>query len=54
MKCVSEIRAISLLLFCRMARNLSLLFVRQFEFHVRMRRDFEVILLVGIFIGNEA
>lgn len=53
-KCVSEIRAIYILLFCRMASNSFLRFIRPFEFYVRMRMDFEVILLVGIFIRDEA
>jgi len=52
-KCVSDTKAISILLFCRMASNSSLWFVRPFDFQVRMRVDFEIILLVSIFIRND-
>lgn len=54
MKWVSEISAMLILLFCSIASNSFLCLVSPFEFHVRMRRDFEVEGLVNIFSFNES
>jgi len=45
MKCVSEMSAISILLFWSVARISFLWFASPFEFQVRVRRDLDVGLL---------
>lgn len=47
-KCVSETSAMSILLFWSMAKISFFWFTWSFEFKVRMRRDFELSLLVSI------
>lgn len=45
--------AMSILLFCNMAKSSSLCFARPFAFQFRMRRERDVALLFGIFSVNE-
>lgn len=47
-RCVSEISAISILLFWRVASSSFLWLIRPLEFQVKMRRELDVKLLVYI------
>lgn len=51
-KCVSEISATSILLFCNVANNSFLCLLSPFAFQVRMRRELEVYEL-GILLGGK-
>ena len=48
-RCVSEMSAISILLFCKVASSSFLRLIRSLEFQVRIRRELDVKLLVCIF-----
>lgn len=47
-KWISNMRAMSIILFCNVAKNSFLCFVRPFAFQLRMRREWDVSLLFNI------